>query len=132
MDVLRFVEPPSFPVSDCRLFEHGIWRDDPFKGLANLKDPRVREYLEANNQHLEAVLAPATALRNELFAEMRRRMPTNEGQAPWRLGNDWLALRYLHDAEYPSLVRRRGAADGPDETLFDGPALAQGHKAFSI
>ena len=102
MDVLRFVEPPSFPVSDCRLCEHGIWRDDPFKGLVNLKDPHVREYLEANNQHMEAVLAPVTALRNELFAEMRRRMPMNEGQTPWQLGNDWLALRY-HDANIPAL-----------------------------
>lgn len=45
-------------------------------------DPEIRGYLEAENAHAEAALAPTAGLQQQLFAEMRGRIKEDDSTVP--------------------------------------------------
>ena len=116
-----------------RVDEYYWMRDDDPK----VKRAEIVEYLQAENAHTEAMLAPLAPLREALVAEMRARIKEDDSSVPVYDNGYWTWRRFTIGAEYPTLLRRRGSPDGPDaaapeEVLLDIPELARGHAYFSV
>ena len=101
-----------------------------------LKDPAVlpqeiREVLERENRHAEAVLAPTSALQKTLVKEMRGRIKEDDADVPQSDGPFDYYDRYREGGEH-ELVCRRAKHGGEEDILLDGDALAKGKAFFEI
>ena len=101
-----------------------------------LKDPaalptEIRQVLERENHHAEAVLAPTAALQKTLVKEMRGRIKEDDEDVPQSDGPFEYYDRYREGGEH-ELICRRKRASSEDEILLDGDALAKGKAFFEI
>jgi oligopeptidase B len=127
--------PPVVRIAPHEMTIHGHTRVDNYYWLRERENPEVIAYLEAENAYTEAMLAGSVALRDTLLAEMKGRIKQDEATAPYELNGWWYSLRFVEGGEYPLWCRRQGGpggAEGPEEVMFDGNAMAVGHDYFSL
>jgi oligopeptidase B len=121
---------------------HGIARVDDYAWLraSNWQavirdpaalDPKIKAYLEAENDYTKAVLAETEALQAKLFAEMKGRIKEDDAGVPARDGAFAYYTRYVVGGQHPLYCRE--PRDGGDERiLLNGNALASPHAYFRI
>ena len=134
--------PQSVPARRATHVAHGRTLVDDYGWLRAenwqevLKDPaalpaEIREVLERENRHAEAVLAPTGALQKSLVKEMRGRIKEDDEDVPQTDGPFEYYDRYREGGEH-ELVCRRKRASSEEEILLDGDALAKGKAFFEI
>ncbi|MDQ2963500.1 MAG: S9 family peptidase [Pseudomonadota bacterium] len=125
--------PHIVPSSNGDRVDEYYWmRDDDLK----VKRPEIIEYLNAENAYAATALAHVKSLQDRLIAEMRARIKEDDSSVPSYDNGYWYWRRFDTGAEYPVLLRQRGAPDKPDpaaavETLLDLPARASGKPYYS-
>ena len=67
-------KPPIAPRRPTVLSEHGDERVDDWYWLRERDNPDVLAHLEAENAYAEAMLAPTTALQEQIFEEIKARV----------------------------------------------------------
>ena len=76
---------PMAPVAEKRPHEltmHGDVRVDDYYWLRERTDPQVLAYLEAENAYTSAVMAKTEGLQEELFEELKNRIPPDDSTVP--------------------------------------------------
>lgn len=115
-----------------RVDEYYWMRDDDLKA----KRPEIVAYLTEENAHAAAALAHVKPLQEKLIAEMRARIKEDDSSVPSYDDGYWYWRRFDTGAEYPVLLRQRGAPDKADpsaaiETVLDLPERAAGKSFYS-
>ena len=129
-------DPPTAEQRPYSYQAHGVTIDDPWHWLRDpgypvVEDQQVLDYLKAENAYFDAVMEPQQPLIDALFEEMKGRIKEDESSVPIRDG-EWLYWwAFTPGAQYRSWYRRKFAG-GPDETLFDEPAEAEGKDYFRL
>lgn len=157
-------DPLVPPVAERRPYEltraDGSVVDDPYHWLRDREDPAVLAYLEAENAHTSAVLAPLEQLTTTLFEEIKARVQETDasppvlkpGRGPGAPG--WLyhtrtvaGQQYAINARRPAPEGARDLRDLPDElrrpvdphappadevVLLDENLAAEGHDYFRL
>ncbi|HKX95048.1 MAG TPA: prolyl oligopeptidase family serine peptidase, partial [Methylibium sp.] len=130
---LRAADAPVAPKEPKDVSVHGDRRIDDYFWLRHRDDPRVLEYLKAENAHTAAWLAPRAAFRDKLYDEMLARIRQDDDSVPYRQGRWWYATRTLQGQQYPVLLRRaalgaerRWNPQGRDQVMLDVNELARG------
>lgn len=139
---------PVAPRIDHVTTQVGRTRNDPYHWLKDenwqevMRDPSllrhdIRAYLEAENAYTKSLLEePTTALRDELFKEMRGRIKEDDSSVPEIDGPYAYYTRYREGGEYPIIARRDAARafdpEAPETILLDGDALGAGKDYFSF
>ena len=95
-------------------------------------DPAIRAYLEAENAHTAAFLAPHAVLRQTLYAEMRRRMKEDDSSVPAPDGAWSYYVRHVEGGEHPVFCRAPRGDEAPEALLLDGNREAEGESYFRI
>jgi len=135
----RTAELPAPPVAEQRPYSyerHGIRIEDPYhwfkdQSYPTVDDEDVLSYLRAENAYFEAAMAPHQPLIDELFQEMRGRIPEDDSSVPVRDG-DWMYWwAFQPGAQYRTWYRRT-AAGGDAQTIFDEPREAEGRQYFQL
>ncbi|MGD0294280.1 MAG: S9 family peptidase [Terracidiphilus sp.] len=116
---------------------HGVVLTDDYAWLRDKDNPDVTAYLEAENAYAEAVMAPLSGLREELYQEMLSHMKQTDVSVPFRDGDWWYLTRTEEGKQYAIHCRQRGTVSGPDadapeQAILDGNQLAEGHAFFDI
>ena len=136
-------KPPAAARRPVTSTLHGIARSDDY---AWLKDPdwqrvmrepealdaQIRAYLEAENDHTQAFLAPHEALREALCAEMRGRMKEDDSSVPAPDGAWAYYRRYVEGGEHPLYCRAPREDEAAEALLLDGNREAEGQAYFRI
>jgi oligopeptidase B len=105
------------------------WREvmrDP-----SLLDPKIRTYLEAENDYSKAALAHTEALQATLFAEMKGRIKEDDSTVPSPDGPYAYYVRYREGGQHP-VLSRQPRDGGAEQELLDGDALATGKAYFQL
>lgn len=112
---------------------HGSFgdREDPYYWISDRDNPKVIDYLKAENAYTEAVTAPYKKIQEQLFKEMVGRIKEDDNSVPYKKGNYWYYDRYEKGGEYPIFCRKKGTLDAKEEVLVDGNELAKGHNFLS-
>ena len=119
--------PPRARVAPTRLETHGVVRVDDYYWLRERDNPEVTAYLEAENEHTRAVMAPTEPLQETLFAEIKGRIKQTDMSVPYREGDFTYHTRYEDGREYPIYGRRRVGGTTAETVLLDVNLLAEGH-----
>ncbi|MGF1628793.1 MAG: S9 family peptidase [Kiloniellaceae bacterium] len=146
--------PPQAPRKPSRIALHGMTREDPYAWLRAdnwrevMRDPAVleaeiRSYLEAENAHTEAAMAPTEALQQQLFAEMKGRIKEDDSSVPSPDGPFAYYQRFETGGQHPVFCRRPVDLldQGPggdwsgregEQVLLDGNREAEGESFFRV
>jgi oligopeptidase B len=137
---------------------HGTVLVDDYAWLRDKQNPEVTTYLDAENSYAEAVMAPLSGLRDQLYHEMLSHMKQTDVSVPFRDGGWWYLTRTEEGKQYaihcrkaatdrdtlgaPSLRLFSGARvgdqepqpppDPPEQIILDGNQLAEDHAFFAI
>jgi len=115
---------------------HGIAICDDYAWLRDPHYPQVTDaailaHLKAENAYHAAHMAPAEALIETLFHEMKGRIKEDDASVPARDGA-WVYWRAFETGGQYRKWWRRPVAGGADELLLDEPALAAGKDYFRL
>jgi oligopeptidase B len=127
--------PPTPPIArrEPKQTElHGAILVDDYAWLREKESPEVTAYLEAENAHAEAVMAPLAGLREELYQEMLSHIKQTDVSVPYRDGAWWYYSRTEEGLQYSVYCRKADIADAPEQIILDGNALAEGHSFMSV
>ncbi len=136
------------PIADQIPFartHHGDTIIDEYAWLENKEDPKVIDYLKAENAYTEQATAHLADLRETLFQEIKTRTQETDLSVPIRRRGHWYYTRTVEGKQYGIYCRRKVqaadeappvAVDGAplpgEEVLLDGNELAEGHDFFSL
>lgn len=110
---------------------HGHTRIDKYYWLRERENPEVIDYLNAENEYLEEVMAPVKGLREELFAEMKGRIKEEDESVPYKEGNYLYYTRFVSGGEYPVYCRKKVGSE-TEEVLLNGNEMAEGAEYFHV
>ncbi len=114
------------PIAEKRPYQHVKFnskRSDPYFWLRNKTDPKVIEYLKAENDYLAQVLKPTESLQEKLFLEMKAKIKEEDSTAPYK----WKDYEYYSKTkanEEHSQYFRKGALG--EELLLNVNEIAKG------
>ena len=128
--------PPIARKKHTETLLHGTVLTDDYAWLRDKQDPEVTAYLEAENAYAEAVMAPLSSLREDLYREMLSHVKQTDVSVPFRDGGWWYYTRTEEGLQYAIHCRTHGAPNAsentPEQVILDGNQLAEGHAFFSI
>jgi oligopeptidase B len=110
----------------------GVTLHDDYAWLRDKKNPEVRAYLDAENEHTLAVMASSAGFRKNLYQEMLARIKEDDSTVPAPLAGYWYYARTETGKAYPIHCRKKGSLDAPEEVLLDENLLAEGHEFFDL
>lgn len=125
----------SAPVADKipkTITVHGDTRIDNYFWLRDRQDPKVMEYLKAEEAYADAVMKPTDALQDTIFKEMVGHIKETDQSAPYRRGDYFYYSRTEEGKQYPILCRRKGDLSAPEEIVLDVNQLAIGQSFMSV
>lgn len=116
---------------------HGETRTDNYAWLRDenwqevLQNPdalsaHIRAHLDAENAYTDALTAPLDDLKQELFEELKGRIPEDDMSAPVHWDDYWYYTRTEAGKQYPIYCRCKGSMDAPEEVYFDANQAAAG------
>lgn len=137
------IQPPIAKKKPKTLTHHQHSRQDPYYWMNDRKDPEVLEYLAAENNYLDQVMAHTASFQESLFQEMKGRIKEQDESVPYKLGQYLYYSRYEKGEEYPIYCRKTvgdisvkkynevvTAQAVPEEIILNVNTLAKGHDYF--
>jgi len=144
-------QPPLAMREPVEHVVHGDRRVDHYAWMREKEDPRVREYLEAENAYADAAMRPTEAFQEQLYQEMLGRIQQTDLSVPFLLRGYWYYTRTEEGKQYPIYCRKKASgADGyqisdiryqedatavpmpGEEVLLDLNELAVGHAYMGL
>jgi oligopeptidase B len=111
---------------------HGIVRTDPYFWFRDKNNPKVIDYLKAENAYTEAMTAHTKALEDSIYREIVGRIKETDNSVPYRDHGYWYYTKTEQGKSYPIFARRKGSMQAPEEIIFDQNKEAQGKTFFSL
>ncbi|MBN3034514.1 MAG: S9 family peptidase [Bacteroidales bacterium] len=126
------LQPPVAVHTDHLLTIHGHTRNDPYYWLNRREDPKVIEYLKAENAYTESVMKHTRPLQEQLYQEMVSRIPQTDLSVPFPLNGYVYYTRYSESNEYPLICRKKDHPDAEEEIMLDVNEMAAGFSFFHV
>ena len=127
--------PRAEPVAaeiPTKLEKHGDIRVDNYYWLNERENPKVIDYLNAENHFEDEAMKDTVGLQAKLFGEMKGRMKQDDTSAPEKEGSYGYYRRNGAGKEYPIYCRKGLVLGAREEVLVDVNALAIGHAFFNV
>src|SRR5205085_4973148 len=125
---LNTVSPPVAPRAEHREVRHGATVVDPYFWLREKSNPKVVQYLEAENAYTEAQTRHLKPFADALYTEMLSHIKQTDLSVPVRRGAYYYYSRTEEGKQYPIQCRRKGDMTAPEEILLDLNELAKDKK----
>lgn len=125
-------QPPVAERIPKELTAHGQTRVDYYYWLRERENPKVIEYLKAENEYLKAAMKHTEALQEALYQEMVSRIKPTDMSVPYRYQGYYYYTRYDEGKEYPIYCRKKGTLEAKEEVLLDVNAMAEGQAYFHV
>jgi oligopeptidase B len=125
-------QPPVAEKIKKEFQEFGKIRVDNYYWLKERENPKVIDYLKAENEYLQAVLKPTEALQGKLYQEIVGRIKQTDMSVPYRDNGYYYYTRFEEGKEYPVYCRKKGSLDASEEVMLNGNEMAEGQPFFSL
>ena len=106
------------------LSKHNDIRSDHYYWLNQRDNPKVLDYLTAENHYREAAMKHTEPLQEKLFHEIKSRIKQDDSSVPYYKNGYWYYVRFEQDKEHPVYCRKKGSLENPEEILLNVNELA--------
>jgi oligopeptidase B len=124
------------PVAIVKVHEitskHGDKRVDNYFWLRNREDTAVVNYLKAENNYLDTMMAHTKGLQDKLFNEMKGRIKEKDESVPYKIDDFFYYTRVEEGGEYPVYCRKKSSLEGAEEIIANGNEMGKGRGYFSM
>jgi oligopeptidase B len=111
---------------------HGDLREDDYAWLRDKGDPRVAEYLNAENTYVDAALNHTKPLQVELYNEILSHIEQTDEEAPYPYRGYLYYTRTQEGMQYPIYCRKLRSIEAAEEVTLDLNKMAVGVDFLSI
>ncbi len=125
-----FPAPPVAEVIPDTFSNFGQTRIDNYYWLKDKNNPKVIDYLKAENAYTDTVMASTKALRQTLYDEIIGRIKEDDESYPSFSDGYYYYSRTEKGKQYRTYCRRKGTMDAPEEIIFDVNKMAEGKPAY--
>lgn len=126
------VTPPVAEKHPKEFKAHGDTRVDDYYWLNERENPKVIDYLKAENSYLDTMMSGTRAFQEKLFAEMKGRIKEKDESLPFKNNGYWYYSRFEEGKQYPLFCRKKETLEAPEEIMLDQNKMAEGFKYYSI
>ncbi len=126
------IAPPIAEKIEKELRIHDHTRTDYYYWLNERENPKVIDYLNAENDYTQAMLNHTKPLQEELFKEIVGRIQQTDMTVPYFLNGYYYYVRYEEGKEYPVYCRKKGDLEAAEEIMLNVNELAEGHKYYKV
>ena len=128
----NFIKAPKAEKIAKKLEIHGDVRIDNYYWLNEKKNPKVIDYLNAENAYYEEKTAHTKHFQEELFLEMKSRIKEDDESVPYKKNNYYYITRFETGKQYPIYSRKKETLDAEEEVMFDVNKLAENHNYYKL
>lgn len=93
---------------------------------------RVINYLNSENDYLNAKMKHTEPLQEKLYNEMVGRIKQTDESVPYKLNGYWYYTRFEEGKEYPIYCRKKGTLEAKEEIMLNVNEMAKGHSYYAI
>ncbi len=126
------ITPPVAEKIPKELTIHGETRIDNYYWLNERDNPKVKEYLEAENEYTASVMKHTKEFQKDLYEEMIGRIKQDDESVPYLDNGYYYYKRYEEGKEYPIHCRKKGSLDADEEIILDVNIMAKGYPYYSV
>ena len=126
------IKAPIAEKVSYELKEHGKIRVDNYYWMNDREDPKVIDYLNAENAYTKAKMKHTADFQEELFGEMKGRIKETDESVPYFYNGYYYYNRYEEGKEYEVTCRKKGSLEAHEEVLINGNDLAEGTTFFDV
>src|SRR5215472_12118181 len=124
--------PPVAPRAEHREVRHGATVNDDYFWLREKSNPKVVQYLDAENAYTEAMTKDLKPFSDALYKEMLGRIKQTDLGVPTPRRGYLYYSRTEEGKQYPIQCRRKGTMEAPEEILLDINQLEKEHKFVGL
>jgi len=126
------IMPPQAEKISKELTIHGDTRIDNYYWLNQRDNPKVIEYLKAENAYKEAVMKHTEELQDKLYNEIIGRIKKTDMSVPYLDNGYFYYSRYEEGNNYPIYARKKGSLEAEEEIMLNVQEMSNGHSFFSV
>jgi len=126
------IMPPQAEKIPKELTIHGDTRIDNYYWLNQRDNPKVIEYLKAENAYKEAVMKHTGELQDKLYNEIIGRIKKTDMSVPYLDNGYFYYSRYEEGNNYPIYARKKGSLEAEEEIMLNVQEMSNGHSFFSV
>jgi len=124
--------PPTAEKIKKELTLHQHTRIDNYYWIKQRENPKVMDYLKAENDYLKAVMKHTEDLQETLFKEIVGRIKQVDTSVPYKYNRYYYYRRYEKGKEYRVYCRKKGSMKGKEEILLNVNQMAKGHAFYNV
>ena len=125
-----FPTPPVAEVKPDTFVEFSHQRIDNYYWMKDKTDPKVIEYLNAENTYTDTVMGSTKELQQTIYDEILGRMKEDDESYPALKDGYYYYSRSQTGKQYPTYCRKKGSLDAAEEIIFDVNKMAEDKPAF--
>jgi len=125
-----FPAPPVAEVIPDTFSNFGQTRIDNYYWLKDKNNPKVIDYLKAENAYTDTVMASTKALQQTIYDEIIGRIKEDDESYPSFSDGYYYYSRTEKGKQYRTYCRRKGTLDAPEEIIFDVNKMAEGKPTY--
>ena len=125
-----FPAPPIAEVAPDTFVNFGQQRIDNYYWIKDKNNPKVIDYLNAENVYTESVMASTKEIQETIYEEILGRIKEDDESYPSFKNGYWYYSRTEKGKQYRTYLRRKGSLDAEEEIIFDVNKMAEGTPAF--
>lgn len=123
------------PIADKiekKLILHNDIRIDNYYWLNQKENPKVIDYLNAENDYYNFKTANSKQFQEDLFQEMKARIKEDDESVPYKKNNYYYTMRFKTGKQYPIYARKKVCLDAVEEIMFDVNILAESYNYYKL
>ncbi len=126
------INPPIAERIPKELEIHGDVRIDDYYWLNERENPKVIDYLNAENAYYDAMTSHTKQFQEDLFEEMKSRIKEDDESVPYKKNGYYYITKYETGKQYPVYTRKKGSLEANEEVIVDVNELAKGHDYYAL
>ena len=124
--------PPDAPREPVSTTTHGDTLVDEYAWIRQKEDPRVIEYLEAENAYADELTRHLDPLKETLYEQMLARIKEDDADVPYEKDGYFYYSRTEQGKPYPIRCRRAGSLEAPEQVILDVNERARGREYCDV
>jgi oligopeptidase B len=124
--------PPVAKKIPKKFEKHGHFRVDNYYWLKERDNPEVLDYLKAENEYTDSVMAHTEGTQQTLFEEFKNRIKQTDMSVPYKQDDYYYYNREEEGKEYPIYCRKKESLDSEEEIMLNVNELAEGREFISV
>jgi oligopeptidase B len=126
----NFPKPPVAEIIPQEFREFSNVRTDNYYWLKDKENPKVLDYLKAENAYTDSVMGSTKELQEKIFNEIKGRIKEEDESYPVLMNGYYYYNRTEKDKQYRIYCRKEGSKDAPEQVVFNINKMAEGKKAM--